>query len=278
MSVFGHLLTPQGAPMTGVEDQAQRGDRPAKTQRTGFGNKGKGRSNGNRTSKRSSEGSETSEELVRLLARAVLRQETQLQVLKQDTSWVLFLAPKGPLEMMCKVAAEWKTQVEQKKVSHSLRVTLMSCLFAHLRNTLTKTIAGSDLYKHATAQGWIQTDKWQFQVWDTQEKCLKVDAHRPAMAHKDLLGSLDLLVKLILQPGMINRFHATKPLTPQPQGQTTFLLEVSLRCKDADQVWQALESMAGLSALQMVGLQIKKDSLRRGPLADSIQKALESYS
>ena len=67
----------------------------------------------NKTSKRTSEGGETSEELVKLLARAAFRQETQLQVLK-DTSWVLFLAPKGPLEMMCKVAAEWKTQIEEE--------------------------------------------------------------------------------------------------------------------------------------------------------------------
>ena len=39
VSVFGHLLTPQGAPMTGVEDQAQRGDRPARHKERGSGTK-----------------------------------------------------------------------------------------------------------------------------------------------------------------------------------------------------------------------------------------------
>ena len=278
VSVFGHLLQPQENPMMGVEDQASKGDRPAKTQKTGFVNKGKGRNNGNRMSRRSSEGGEASEDLVKLLAKAVLRQETQLQILKQDTSWVMFLAPKGPLGMMCKVAAEWKNQLEQKKATHSLRVALISCLLAHLRNTLTAAAVGSDQRKHAETQGWMQGDKWQYQVWDSQDKCLKVDVNKQPMAHRDLLSCLDLLVKQILLPGMINRFHATKPLTPQPQGQTTFLLEVSLRCKEADQVWRALELMAGLSALQMIGLQLKRDTLRRGPLADSIQKALESCS
>ena len=55
---------------------------------------------------------------------------------------------------------------------------------------------------------------------------------------------------------------------------TTFHLDVSNRTSGREQVWACLEAMTGLSAPQIIGVQLWRDILKQSPAAERVQKAL----
>ena len=74
------------------------------------------------------------------------------------------------------------------------------------------------------------------------------------------------------------RFHATRPLAGNMTGVTAFQLDVSNRTKGHNTVWECLEALTGLSALQIIGLQLRRDTLKQSPAATLVQQALAEYS
>ena len=280
MAVFGPVLAEQQKLFKTTLAEDLSATRPNKTPKTSNNGKGQGRKD-NKNWPDSSQGQPATRKhadtaVVRALARAVIRQDTQLQIMKQDTSWVFFMSPEGPLPLLCQVATKWKEQASQHLVKSPLRATLLSCLFTSL-STFLETIQKS---KQEQAQvenrGWLRNGLWVYQRWNKEAQCLQIDEGREGLSQAQLITDLQGLSTLIMREGMINRFHATKPVVPQPEGQTVFLLEVSLRCQDFAQVWQALEKLSGLAALQVIGLQIRKEGLRKSPMMDNIQRLLGS--
>ena len=43
-------------------------------------------------------------------------------------------------------------------------------------------------------------------------------------------------------------------------------------------VWECMEALTGLSALQIIGLQLRRDTLKHSPAAALVQQALAEYS
>ena len=75
-------------------------------------------------------------------------------------------------------------------------------------------------------------------------------------------------------PYMIHRFHATRPLAGNMTGITAFQLNISNRTKGHQTVWECME----VSALQIIGLQLRRDTLKQSPAAALVQQALAEYS
>ena len=86
-----------------------------------------------------SQGSE--ESLVHMLSRLVLRQEASIQALRQSTGWVLFVAPgpQSPLQLLFRVAADWRQQMAERTHHAPLRVVLIFQLFQLLQTRLTQS-------------------------------------------------------------------------------------------------------------------------------------------
>ena len=101
---------------------------------------------------------------------------------------------------------------------------------------------------------------------------------RPPLQHAKLVEALQLVLPIILQPYMIHRFHATRPLAGNVTGVTTFQLDTSNRTKGHNTVWECLEALTGLSALQIIGPQLRRDTLKQSPTAALVQQALAEYS
>ncbi len=100
----------------------------------------------------------------------------------------------------------------------------------------------------------------------------------PPLQHTKLVEALQLVLPIILQPHMVHRFHATRPLTGNMTGVTTFQLDISNRTKGHPTVWECMEALTGLSALQIIGLQLRRDTLKQSPAAALVQQALAEYS
>ena len=117
-----------------------------------------------------------------------------------------------------------------------------------------------------------------YQQWSPALGSLVIDEDRPPLQHAKLVEALQLVLPIILQPYMIHRFHATRPLAGNMTGVTTFQLDISNRTKGHNTVWECLEALTGLSALQIIGLQLRRDTLKQSPAATLVQQALAEYS
>ena len=94
---------------------------------------------------------------------------------------------------------------------------------------------------------------------------LKTDDEKAPMDHEALLTLLKELKSLATQD-TISRFHATRPILGELKGpMVTFILDASFRTEASNEMYRKLCQLLGLSALQGVGLQIKKEGFKRSP-------------
>ena len=219
--------------------------------------------------------------LIKALARLALQQETALKILRQDYSWVLFIQPgsQGPLPLLFAAAQKWKKSQEEGTTTSTLRTTLFGCLITMLHASL-KDIGGvtqTPFQKKAEDNKWLQEGHWCYQKWSPALGSLVVDEGRPPLPHAKLVEALQLLLPIIMQPYMIHRFHATRPLADTMTGVTAFQLDISNRTKGHPTVWETLEALTGLSAMQVIGLQLRRDTLKQSPAAALVQQALAEY-
>ena len=107
---------------------------------------------------------------------------------------------------------------------------------------------------------------------------LVVDETKGPLKNAKLMQTMQEVLPLIMQPYMVHRFHATRPLTSNMTGITAFQLDVSNRSPGHQKVWECLEMMTGLTALQAIGLQLRRDSLKQSPAAGLVQQALADCS
>ena len=212
--------------------------------------------------------------LIKALARLALQQETALKILRQDYSWVLFVQPdnQGPLPLLFAAAQKWKKSQEEGATTTALRTTLFGCLIQMLHAGL-KDIGGAapaPFQTKAEEMKWLKDGSWCYQKWSPALGSLVIDEDRPPLRHAKLVEAL--------QPYMIHRFHAARPLAGNMTGVTTFQLDISNRTKGHNTVWECLEALTGLSALQIIGLQLRRDTLKQSPAATLVQQALAEYS
>ena len=94
------------------------------------------------------------------------------------------------------------------------------------------------------------------------------------MAHQDLMANIDFLL-VNLQGDVIQKFHSTKRLQALEEDQATmaqFFLSVSLRGDLATKVHETFVKLIGVSALQLVGLSMKRATLKRSPMAQQVAR------
>ncbi|CAE7298476.1 acnA, partial [Symbiodinium microadriaticum] len=202
-----------------------------------WGNKGRGKGNKQQPQLHA---------LAHAMGRLIIRQETQLQILKQNSAWTLYLkpGPSGPA----------------------------------LLDSLQGISSSTEKQQILKDEGWLNSDgNWKYQKWDGEQQALVIDESRQPMNHQDLIGKVGQFSEIVLSKDVIHRFNATHSLSPAKTGTSTFLLEVGLRASGVETAWAILEMISGLSALQVIGLQIRREGLRRGGLANEVQKLMCLY-
>ena len=91
------------------------------------------------------------------------------------------------------------------------------------------------------------------------------EAHAP-VPHQELVGLVSKIAELVTHRDVVHRFNATHPITADKEGVSTFMLEILLRARGVED----------LAALQIIGMQIRREGLRRGGLANEVQRLLQA--
>ena len=110
-----------------------------------------------------------------------IRQETQLQILQQNSAWLVYLQPgaNGPIPVLFKAAEKYKEQAKIKFMKAPVRAVLLSTLFLTLLHCLQALSSDAAQQKVVQSKGCIES-------WHAQ-------AHRHALsaAADYLLVSVD---------------------------------------------------------------------------------------
>ena len=218
--------------------------------------------------------------LVKAMGKLIIRQETQLQVLKQNSAWQVYLQPgtAGPIPVLFKAAEAYKEQAKTKFMEAPVRAVLLRTLFQtllHCLQALSTNVAQQQMVK---SKGWMNADgSWSYQRWDSDSQSLKVDEARTPVPHQELVTLIAKLADLVVVRDVIHRFNAIHPISVDKESTSHFKLEVGLRAKGVEDTWNGLETITNLAALQLVGMQIRREGLKREGLANEVQKLLHSF-
>ena len=268
--VFGQLAPAMPTPTTQPENP-----RPTKAMRPYH--KGKGR-NPHLVSHASGQ-----DHLMEIVAKILLRHEESINVIRQNTGFMLyFMTPKDSrsiLPLLLKASVAWKQARDNGTDSAlnrtPLRVVLMQCLVKALQDQLSK----EDQLKHAQDQNWMTANReWTFQMWDGKAKMLKVDSNRSPIPHNAMHQKLHTLMQTLASPEVVHRFRSTRPLRENMEGNVLpFLLDLGLTSPAAMEAQQTLRELIDSSVFQVIGVQIRKQTLQRSQLAAMLHQYLQGY-
>ncbi|CAE7236597.1 unnamed protein product [Symbiodinium necroappetens] len=215
--------------------------------------------------------------LVKAMARLIIRQETSIQILKQNSAWDVYLQPgqQGPLPMLFRASEAYRTEAKNKRMECPLRAQLLHTLFQTVLTCITNLKDNAAQSQAAQARGWLtQEGRWVYQQWDQQTQALIVDNSRQPLDFQELLNLLSAMAQAVRRKDVVHRFNATHQLAADQRGTARFMLEIGLRAEGVADVWKGLEALQGLAALQIVGMQLRRDGLRRSNLAEDVQRML----
>ena len=155
----------------------------------------------------------------------------------------------------------------------SLRSSLLWCILHKL--TLTLQSEEQALLEMAVQNGWYTKEQtWVYQVWSPAQKQLQVDTSRKPLTTNDVLQLLGDMKKLV-SGDTVSRFHATRPLTDQMSGQVlTMVMDISFRKAESNELYNLLERLQGLAALQLCGVEYRREGFKRSPAAQRLLELL----
>ena len=157
-----------------------------------------------------------------------------------------------------------------------LRAILLSTLFQALLTCLQNISSQPQQQQVVKDKVWMTPEgKWNYQRWHQENQCLQVDDSRAPMDHQEVIKHVGALVQAVQRKDVIHRFNATNGISASTESTTLFMLEIGLRAPGVEQVWQSLEALSHLSALQLCGMQLKREGLKRSSLANDVQKLLQ---
>ncbi|CAE7237188.1 pol [Symbiodinium sp. CCMP2592] len=171
------------------------------------------------------------------------------------------------------VAAQvWRKEVSQPD-SKMANTSLRSALFWCLLHQLAATLGNMDQTQLAEAnkQGWITTEgRWVYQTWSAEKQQLMVDETKPGMTTQEVVHLLNDMQGLV-SGDTVSRFHSTRPLVEQMSGHMlTMVMDISFRKASANALYSKLEKLQGSAALQVCGVQFRKEGFKRSPGAQRL--------
>ncbi|CAE7338149.1 Pol [Symbiodinium sp. CCMP2592] len=213
------------------------------------------------------------------LAKTVLKQQEELQVLRQDTAFVLYLRPgeNSVLSHLYQTAVRFKTKLESdpqwKLGQFPLRMVLTVALFTELVTRLNQVLASQDRLKQVTDQGWRNEAGWRFQRWNPTLRHLEMDTAKDPIPDDQLLDHLATALQCLKHP-IVNRFRCKRKMTETMTTQATFVMDISMRSQCSTTLWDTMRILQNNAVFQLVGMTYKTEGLGRSPVEQQIRDLL----
>ncbi|OLP80660.1 hypothetical protein AK812_SmicGene38899 [Symbiodinium microadriaticum] len=202
---------------------------------------------------------------IKMLTTMMLRHEAQFAIQKQDTSYVVFIQTGFPNSVAVsthRIAQNWhamKTATPEK-----LEAPMRAILFQHFIKTvlgkLELMLQTPSSKSMAASLGLLLENEEDLPAmrWDPENRKHVPDMSLPPMKATEAVKTLQMILQRCTTPLVISRYHATRKLAQEYQGDTlTMLLEVGLRTKEANEVWSALHRMEKSSAWVTAGTYLR---------------------
>ena len=216
------------------------------------------------------------------LQRLTLRHEDSLGMIQSEYSFVAFLrvaSPSSVVPALYSAQRAWRDlrDSDPAKITKPMRCSLLTCLFKELSTGMRGLDTEEDNKSSLKKLGWITEDQasWNFVQWSAEQKRLLADATRAPMKRNEAIALVDRLIDMVGAPGLVVRFHPTRPLTSNMAGESlTCCLQVSIREARAVALYDDLALLSGLACTQLIGMGLRKDRASRSALAQAIAKTM----
>ena len=141
---------------------------------------------------------------------------------------------------------------------------LFQALIAEIKARVLKLDTCPDSHRDALRLS-IITEKGAFpyQTWNRTTQAPENVTDKLPLTAKDVIQTLDELMILSVQEGVMPRFHPTKELMPQMEGPAvTWMIELGLHNPKAYRAWELLESLFGNSVMKLVAATLRRERHR----------------
>ena len=165
----------------------------------------------------------------------MLRHEDSINLLKLEYSFVAHMKigmPASVVAMLYVAADGWRKLKanEPEKLDRPMRTSLFVCFFAEFKARLTGLEEKPDDVAKMAQLGWLTPGPpltWQFLKWDPVAQRSVVDSSKPPLTSSEVLEHVDTLLANVVATNSLARFHPTRPLTGDMQGDNVvFLIQV----------------------------------------------------
>ena len=287
---------PASARRESAQSLEESADRKSKWQKPGFkgqsGGGGKGSYHGSWRdpndpwSYDSTPLGEAEKELLRNMAKMLMRHESEMRLLRQDTTWMFFVdtAETGILSLIQQKAEAWQKLYMEKKVTSSLRVVLVIVVFQELLARINALQQDQERMTRMHTVGWLVEGSqainpcWTYQQWSHENQKVETSSQAP-LSFTAAQDALQLIINNIGGPGVVLRFRATRPLTEKISSEVLpFVLVLSLRGAQAAQVHQALCLLSGCACFAVAGLRVRPDRGQQSQLAKALETSYTGVS
>lgn len=220
-------------------------------------------------------------EVVGLLARLALKHEDTEAALRSDTSFMLYFNTRGMTvtRMLYDIAQEWKQLKEQKKINQSLRVTLIISILSAMKEKM-ETALHEEVRPSLEKHSWLtkaNPPAWAYMTYNQTTEAQEVDAVRPPLPHEQAKRNIQRIFELISMEGLLMKFHATRPMAQTYRSEVLpFVLMVSNRGPQADELHGLLTSLCNNACLSLIGVRMRPDRMKRQPLAVRLGQIAEN--
>eukprot|EP00439_Symbiodinium_sp_Y106_P027266 s7208_g3.t1 len=177
------------------------------------------------------------QELVKCMAKLVIKHEQELMRLRPDLGFVIFAdtSDLGCLKMLRAVAESWQEKYESPQ---------------HDPREAPEGEDGRGAWKRAAAP------------------------EDPPLKHAECLRRIDTLIENLPKEGVLTKFSTPKGLQENYETEVIpFNLTLSLQGTSSDLCYQALRILSGCAVTKMVGLRMRPERISKPPLAKAVEDA-----
>ncbi|CAE7427449.1 L96 [Symbiodinium sp. CCMP2592] len=199
--------------------------------------------------------------VIGMMQKLILRHEDSINILKLEYSFVAHMrlnVPSGVATTLYVAADGWRKlkASEPTKLDRPMRTSLFVCFLAELKSRLTGLDERPDDAARMEQMGWIATGPpraWHFLKWDGAAQRTVVDQSKPALTQAEVLEHIDILLKCAVVGNALTRFHPTRPLAEDMQGESlAFLVQVGTMGEASLSMRLSLKALCHNAALQLV--------------------------
>lgn len=209
------------------------------------------------------------QEQVTQLARVVMKHEDQINTAKLDRGFVFFLhnGEGSILQNLFDISQRTRKAYDNgQMLENPLRILLLKALFVELEGRLKILDKDPQALENSKQKGLLGDQGWFYKRWDRKTRKLVDDPQRSPLPSAEMATLLMDMFRL-LNATTVLKFGASRGIHEEaledPDSTTVFLMEISLRGQEADALHQHFARLAGNAVWHLLGIQVKRDTLRR---------------